>query len=272
MTNPLPDITAIKARQRQTWASGDYHVIASIIVPVAERLADTLELLAAERVLDVATGSGNAAIAAARRMCDVTGVDYVPALLDRGRLRAAAEGLPITFEEGDAEALPAADASFDVVLSTFGVMFAPDQEQAARELLRVCRPGGRIGLANWTPEGWIGDMLRVVGRHVPPPAGLRPTTRWGTEDGVRELLGDGVASLRMNRQSFAWRFASADQYLSLFRKFYGPTVKAFEALDDDGQQALARDLIDCLDRYANVVDGTLLVPAEYLEVVAERAA
>jgi ubiquinone/menaquinone biosynthesis C-methylase UbiE len=186
------DFTAIKGRQRQTWASGDYHVIASLIVPIAERLSDAVDLRAGQRVLDVATGSGNVAIAAARRMCAVTGVDFVPALLDRGRSRAAAEGLPVTFEEGDAEALTANDGSFDVVLSALGVMFAPNQEQAAHELLRVCRPGGRLGLANWTPEGWIGEMLRVVSRHVPPPTGLRPPTRWGTEDGLRELLAHGV--------------------------------------------------------------------------------
>ena len=174
----VPDYTSIKHRQRQTWASGDYHVIASIILPVAEGLCDTADLRAGQRVLDLATGSGNAAIAAARRMCEVTGVDYVPDLLDRGRSRAAAEGLSVTFKEGDAEALPVEDASFDAVLSTFGVMFAPNQAQAASELLRVFRPGGRIGLANWTPEGWIGEMLRVVSRYVPPPVGLHPSTRW----------------------------------------------------------------------------------------------
>ena len=267
-----PDYTAIKGRQQQTWASGDYHVIAAIIVPVAERLCDTVNLRAGERVLDVATGSGNAAIAAARRLSVVTGMDYVPALLERRRTRAAAEGLPVTFEAGDAEGLPAADGAFDVVLSTFGVMFAPNQEQAARELLRVCRPGGRIGLANWTPEGWIGEMLRIVGRHVAPPAGVRPPSRWGTEDVVRELLGDGVASLQAVKQQFVWRFASPRQYLDLFRDYYGPTVKAFAALDDAGREALAADLLDALDRYALPADGTLLVPAEYLEVVAERAA
>jgi SAM-dependent methyltransferase len=271
-TSTQPDYAAIKGRQRQTWAAGDYHVIASLIVPVAERLCDTVELRAGERVLDVATGSGNAALAAARRLAVATGMDYVPALLERGRARAAAEGLSVAFEEGDAEALPAGDGSFDVVLSTFGVMFSPNQEQAARELLRVCRPGGRLGLANWTPEGWIGEMLRVVGRHVPPPAGLRPTTRWGTETGVRELLADGVARLRATRQTFVWRFAAAGQYLDFFRSYYGPTVKAFDALDAPGRDALERDLLDTLERYARPVDGTLLVPAEYLEVVADKAA
>jgi SAM-dependent methyltransferase len=194
-----PDFTAIKGRQRQTWGSGDYSVIASMIVPVAEWLCDAVELRADERVLDLATGTGNAAIAAARRQCQVTGVDYAPGLLARARVRAEAEGLPVTFREEDVESLSAPSGAYDVVLSTFGIMFTPDQERAAHELLRVCRPGGRIGLANWTPDGWIGEMLRVVGRHVPPPAGLRPPTRWGTESGMRELLNSGVASLQARR-------------------------------------------------------------------------
>jgi SAM-dependent methyltransferase len=263
-----PDYTAIKSRQRQTWASGDYHVIASIIVPVSERLCDAIDLRAGERVLDVATGSGNTAIAAARRLCEVTGVDYVPELLERGRARAAAEGFYINFVEGDAEAMPAADAAYDVVLSTFGAMFAPNQEQAAQELLRACRSGGRIGLANWTPDGWIGEIFRIVSRHVPPPAGLRPPTRWGTEDGLAELFDNEIAELRTTRLNFGWRFTSAQQYLDLFRTYYGPVYKAFGALDGTGQEALARDLVASVERYNRSTDGTLLVPAEYLEAVA----
>lgn len=265
-----PDYAAIKGRQRQTWASGDYHVIASIIVPVSERLCDTVDLRAGERVLDVATGSGNTAIAAARRLCEVTGVDYVPDLLQRGRERAAAEGLNISFVEGDAEALPVADGTFDVVLSTFGSMFAPNQEQAAREMLRACRSGGRIGMANWTPDGWVGEMLRIVGRHVPPPAGLRPPSRWGTEEGLRALFGDDIAELRVDRQAFVWRFASAQHYLDLFRDFYGPVLKAFAALDEASQAALARDLIDAVERFNRSDDETFVVPADYLEVVATK--
>jgi SAM-dependent methyltransferase len=269
-TLPLagPDFAAIKGRQRQTWASGDYQMIASIIVPVSEWLCDAIDSRAGERVLDVATGSGNAAIAAARRLCEVTGIDYVPALLERGRARAAAEGLPVTFIEGDAEALPVADASYDVVLSTFGAMFAPNQKRAARELLRACRSGGRIGLANWTPDGWIGEMLRTVGRHVPPPAGLRPPTRWGTEDGLEELFDDGIVELRAARLNFVWRFTSAQQHLDLFRTYYGPVHMAFAALDETGQEALARDLIALVERFNRATDGTLVVPAEYLEAIA----
>jgi len=243
-------------------------VIASLIVPISERLCDAIDLRAGERVLDVATGSGNTAIAAARRLCEVTGVDYVPELLERGRARAAAEGFYINFVEGDAEAMPAADAAYDVVLSTFGAMFAPNQEQAAQELLRACRSGGRIGLANWTPDGWIGEIFRIVSRHVPPPAGLRPPTRWGTEDGLAELFDNGIVELQAARLNFGWRFASAQQYLDLFRTYYGPVHKAFGALDGTGQEALARDLVASVERFNRATDGTLLVPAEYLEAVA----
>lgn len=270
-STPTPDFTAIKGRQQKTWGSGDYHQIAAIIVPIAERLCDIIDLRADEQVLDVATGSGNAAIAAARRMTSVTGVDYVPSLLERGRQRAQAEGVSVTFIEGDAEALPVDDGAYDVVLSTVGVMFAPNQQQAANELLRALRPGGRIGLANWTPEGWIGELLRTVGRHVAPPAGVRSPSYWGTEDGVRSLLGSGTSSLEMSRQMFVWRFASGQQFLDLFRDFYGPTFKAFEALDESGKQALAEDLLQTVTRYATHENGTLLIPAEYLEVVAVKA-
>ena len=266
-----PNYAVVKSRQQQTWATGDYQMIASCIVPVSELLCEAVELQAGERVLDVATGSGNTALAAARRFSDVTGVDYVPGLLERGRLRASAEGLPVTFREGDAEALPVDDATFDVVVSTFGSMFSPDQEQAAAELLRACRPGGRIGMTNWTPDGWIGQMFRVVGRHVPPPVGLRPPTRWGTEEGVRELFGSGVTSLQARRKAFVWRFATPQHYLDLFRTFYGPTNRAFAALDAAGQDALGRDLIELVTQFNVAQSGPLLVPADYLEVVAVKA-
>jgi ubiquinone/menaquinone biosynthesis C-methylase UbiE len=265
LTQPpaCPDYAAIKARQQQTWASSDYQMIAALIAPVSERLCDAVDLRAGERVLDVVTGSGKTAIADARCLGQVTGVDYVPALAERGRARAAAEGLPVTFQGGDAETLPVADAADDVVLSTYGAIFAPNQEQAARELLRACRPGGRIGLASWTPHGWIGEMLRIVGRHVGPAPGLGPPTRWRIEAGLRERFGHEITALRAARQSFAGRFASAQPYLDLFRTYYGPVLKAFGALDRTGQEALAPDLLDAVERFNCSDDGTLVVPADY---------
>lgn len=264
------DLKAIKGKQQQTWASGDFATIGATLPIVSELLCEAVNLNAGERVLDVATGSGNTAIAAARRLCEVAGVDYVPALLARGRERAAAERMEIEFREGDAEAIPYADASFDAVLSTFGSMFAPDQEQTARELLRVTRPGGRIGMANWTPEGFIGEMFRATGRHVPPPAGLKPPVLWGTEARLQELFGDGIGSLAVTRRMFIFRYRSAEHWLEEFRTYYGPTLKAFESLDAAGQERLADDLIELARRH-NRADGALAVPAEYAEVVVVKA-
>ena len=266
-----PDLAAIKQRQQQTWATGDYAVVGSTLVIMAEQLCEAVDLRAGQRVLDVATGNGNAALAAARRFCEVTGVDYVPALLEQGRQRAAAEGVAVTFVEGDAEDIPFPDASFDVVLSTLGVMFTADQERAAAELLRVCRPGGKIGLANWTPDGFIGQMFRVTARYVPPPPGLKPPSLWGTEERLRELFGDGVASLRAERRSFVFRYRSFDHWLEVFRGYYGPVTKAFQALDADRQEAYAADLRTLVAQYNRSGDGTMAVPSEYLEVVAVRA-
>ena len=268
---PSPDLKAIKGKQQQTWASGDFAVVATTLAIVSELLCEAVDLHAGERVLDVATGSGNTAIAAARRFCETSGVDYVPALLDRARERATAERLEIDFREGDAEAIPYPDASFDAVLSTYGSMFAPDQEQAARELLRVCRSGGRIGMVNWTPEGFIGEMFRATGRHVPPPAGLKPPVLWGTEARLHELFGDGITSLSLTRRTYTFRYTSAEHWLDTFRTYYGPTLKAFEAQDAAGQQSLAADLLELARRHNRATDGTLAVPAEYAEVVAVRA-
>jgi SAM-dependent methyltransferase len=265
-----PDLTAIKGRQQATWASGDYARVGNTLQIMAELLCEAVDLRAGQRVLDVASGSGNAALAAARRFCDVVATDYVPALLDEGRSRAAADGLPMAFQEADAEQLPFPDTSFDVVLSTLGVMFAPDHEQAARELVRVCRPGGKIGLVNWTPEGFLGDFFRTMGKHVPPPAGVRSPMLWGGEGHLRQLFGDGVAELTATRRHFVFRQRSPRAWIDYMRTFYGPTFKAFGALDGAGQEALIGDLEALIARRNVAGDGTMAVPAEYLEVVATR--
>jgi ubiquinone/menaquinone biosynthesis C-methylase UbiE len=266
-----PDLAAIKQRQQQTWAAGDYALVGSTLNIIGELLCEAVDLRAGQRVLDVATGNGNAALAAARRFGTVTGLDYVPALLDQGRERATADGLGVTFIEGDAEALPFPDASFDVVLSTLGCMFAPDQEQVARELLRVCRPGGKIGLANWTPDGFIGQMFRVTARYAPPPPGLASPVQWGTQQRVRELFGDGVASVQAERRSFVFRYHSFEHWLAFFRAYYGPVQKAFRALDADQQESYAAELRSLVAHYNQSGDETMVVPSDYLEVVAVRA-
>ena len=265
------DVAAIKQRQQQTWATGDYSAVAARIVLVAEHLVDTADLHAGWNVLDVATGSGNAAIAAARHGCHVVGLDYVPSLLERGRARAATEGLDIELIEGDAEALPFPDASFDAVTSVFGVMFAPDQKRAAEELLRVSRPGGTIALASWSPDGFIGEMFRVVGAHVPPPPGLDSPMLWGTEARLRELLGGGIDSLDVHERVFTFRYPSAHAFVDFFRTWYGPTAKAFAALDDDGREALEADLVALADRYNRLAGGAIAVPAAYIEAIAIRS-
>jgi ubiquinone/menaquinone biosynthesis C-methylase UbiE len=266
-----PDLEAIKARQQATWSSGDYAVIGVSIPIVAELLCEAVDLRAGQRVLDVATGNGNAALAAARRFADVVGVDYVPALLERGRRRAAAEGFTIDFREGDAERLPVADGSFDVVLSTFGVMFAPDHARAARELVRVCRKGGKIGLASWTPEGALGESFRVIAKYAPPPPGLQPAMAWGTEKHLRELFGSAVTNWSVERKRFVFRYRSFEHWLDMFRSYYGPIHKTFAALDAAKQDALTRDLRELLTRINRSGDATLAYPAEYLEVVVTKA-
>jgi SAM-dependent methyltransferase len=265
-----PDLAAVKQRQQQAWASGDFAVVGARIVIVAEQLCETADLHADWHVLDVATGSGNAAIAAARLGCAAIGVDYVPALLERGRERADAEGLPVVFAEGDAEALPFPDDAFDAVTSVFGSMFAPDHERAAAELMRVSRPGGTIALASWTPDGFIGELFRTVGAHVPPPAGVRSPMLWGTETHLRELFGDGIASLETDERTFTWRFASAAEFVEFFRTWYGPTLKAFAALEGDARDALEQDLVALARRWDRLGGGSgaVAIPATYLEAVA----
>src|SRR5215203_4610906 len=269
-TQPHVDLTAVKSRQQATWSSGDYAVIGTTLSLTGELLCEAVDLRPDQRVLDVAAGNGNATLAAARRWADVTSTDYVAALLERGRAKALAERLSVTFQEADAEDLPFADSSFDVVLSVFGVMFTPNQEQAAQEMLRVCRPGGKIGLASWTPDGFIGHVFRTIGKYIPPAPGIKPPALWGTEQRLRELFGAGISQLTVNRRMFVFRYRSAAHWLEVFRTYYGPTLKAFAALDAEGQAGLAHDLTEVLQRFNQGGSETLAVPSEYLEVVATR--
>jgi ubiquinone/menaquinone biosynthesis C-methylase UbiE len=260
---------AIKAKQQAMWASGDFAVIGTTLQIVGEVLCESIDLRSTERVLDVAAGNGNATLAAARRFAQVTSTDYVPALLERGRRRADAEALDVVFETADAEALPYPDASFDVVLSTFGVMFAPDHARSAGELLRVTRRGGRIGLASWTPSGFLGDLFRTVAKHVPPPAGVASPLLWGTAEHIR-LLFPNATAIQHTTRSFAFRYQSPEHFLDVFRRFYGPVLKAFAALDASGQSALETDLIALLRRADRGDAAGLVVPADYLETVVTR--
>jgi SAM-dependent methyltransferase len=267
---PTVDLAALKAKQQATWASGDYAVVGTTLQIVGERLCETIDLHAGSKVLDVAAGNGNATLAAARRFCDVTSTDYVPALLERGRARAAAEGQDVAFQVADAEALPFADASFDVVLSTFGVMFVADHDTAAGEMLRVCRPGGTIAMANWTPEGFIGQVFRTIGRHLPPPPGARSPALWGTREAIEAMFGHGARSIELHSRSFAFRYRSPDHFVEVFRTWYGPTHKAFQALGANGA-ALEADLKALLASLNTARDGTLVVPSAYVEVVIRKA-
>jgi len=267
---PPIDLAAVKAKQQATWSSGDYSVVGTTLQITGEALCEAVDLRSGERVLDVACGNGNAALAAARRFARVTGVDYVPALLARAGSRATADGLPIELREGDAEALPFPDGAFDVVLSTFGVMFAPDQERAARELVRVCRHGGRIGLASWTPDGFIGQVFRVLGGHVPPPTGLRGPSQWGTDERLAELFAGEAREVRTARKEFTFRYRSPSHWVEVFRTWYGPIHRAFGSLAPDAQGALATDLEALIDRLNVARDGTMVVPSTYLESVIVR--
>jgi SAM-dependent methyltransferase len=263
------DFSAIKARQQGAWSTGNYAEVGTTLQIVGESLCEALDLRAGSRVLDVAAGNGNATLAAARRFGDVTSTDYVPELLEAGRRRAEAEGLPIRFQEADAENLPFADSSFDVVVSTFGVMFTPDQERAAAELARVCRPGGRIGLANWTPTGFIGKLFGTIGRYVPPPSGVKPPSLWGTEARLAELFGGVASALRVERREFVFRYRSPMHWVDYFRTWYGPLNRTYAALGAEQQAAFTRDLFALMAQDNRAGDGTLVLPSEYLEVVIE---
>ncbi|MHB1188591.1 class I SAM-dependent methyltransferase [Thiobacillus sp.] len=264
---PAVDLAAVKNKQHLAWSSGDYAVVGTTLQIVGESLCEALDLRAGERVLDVAAGNGNATLAAARRWCDVVSTDYVPTLLERGRARASAEGLQVQFEQADAENLPYTDDSFDVAMSTFGVMFTPDQDKAAAEMVRACKPGGRIGLANWTPASFVGEIFKTLGKYLPPAAGVKSPALWGTEARLRELFGDRIDSIEIERKEFVFRYHSAGHWLEVFRTFYGPMHKAFGALDAALQESLAADLIALAERFNRATDGTLVAPSEYLEVV-----
>jgi SAM-dependent methyltransferase len=265
-----PDLKAIKTKQQVAWSSGDYAVVGTTLQIVGEQLAEALDLRAGQKVLDIAAGNGNATLAAARRWCDVTSTDYVETLLARGRQRADAEGLKVTFQKADAENLPFADASFDVVVSTFGGMFSPDQSRTASEMLRVCRHGGRIGLANWTPDGFIGQMFKTIGEYLPPPAGLKSPALWGTTEWMDKAFGAEASSLIAEPRHFVFRYRSPEHFLDVFRRYYGPMLKAFEALDTAGRATLTRDIIELVGHFNTSDDETMVVPSEYLEVVVTK--
>ncbi len=265
-----PDFTAIKAKQNAAWASGDYARIGTTLQIVGERLAETMDLRAGSSVLDVAAGNGNATLAFARGFCEVISTDYVDTLLARGRARAEAEGQQVAFQIADAERLPFGDASFDAVVSTFGVMFTPDQATAARELLRVCRPGGKIGMANWTPEGFIGQVFKTLGRHVAPPAGVSSPALWGTKPWIDQHFGPHASTIAIEGKAFVFRYKSPDHFMDVFRGYYGPVHKAFLSLDAAGQAALAKDLQATIASFNTATDGSMRVPSAYSEIVITR--
>jgi SAM-dependent methyltransferase len=265
-----PDLGTVKTRQQGAWSSGDYAIVGTTLQIVGEALCEALDLRAGQKVLDVAAGNGNVTLAAARRWCDVVSTDYVPALLERGRERAVAERLAIEFRQADAEALPFVDASFDVVVSTFGVMFTPNQDKAATELLRVCKPGGKIGLANCPPEGFIGQLFKTIGKHMPPPAGVKSPALWGTGARITELFGAQASSIQLEQRHFVFRYRSAQHWIDVFKTYYGPLLKTFGALDSQAQAALTDDLFALIKRFNRSGDKTMVVPGEYLEVVVTR--
>jgi ubiquinone/menaquinone biosynthesis C-methylase UbiE len=265
-----PDLKAIKTKQQAAWSSGDYAVVGATLQIVGEQLAEAMDLRAGAKVLDIAAGNGNFTLAAAHRWCNVTSTDYVEALLNRGRLRAEAEGLKVTFQKADAEELPFGDGAFDAVASTFGAMFSPDQGRTASEMLRVCRSGGRIGLANWTPDGFIGQMFKTIGKHLPPPAGLKSPALWGTSEWMEKAFGAESSALKAEPRNFVFRYRSPQHFLDVFRDYYGPMLKAFEALNAAGRKALSQDIIELIGRFNTSGDGTVVVPGEYLEVVVTK--
>ena len=265
-----PDFSAIKAKQQVAWGSGDYAVIGSTLNIVGEQLAEAADINAGDKVLDVAAGNGNATLAAARRFANVTSTDYVESLLEKGRARTDAEGMDVTFQQADVENLPFEDGSFDVVVSTFGCMFAPNQKQTAAEMARVCRAGGRIAMANWTPDSFIGALFRCIGKHVPPPAGVQSPALWGTQGQLEELFGRNTARIEIRNRAFNFRYHSVEHWLELFRTYYGPTHKALLALPDDGKAKLEEDMTALAESFNISQDNRMIVPSDYVEVVITK--
>jgi ubiquinone/menaquinone biosynthesis C-methylase UbiE len=268
--SPTIDLAAVKSRQQTAWSTGNYAVVGTTLQIVGENLCEALDLRSGQRVLDVAAGNGNASLAAARRWCEVTSTDYVASLLESGRARAQAEGHTIQFQEADAENLPFADAAFDAVLSTFGVMFTPDQDKAASELARVCMPGGKIGLANWTPESFVGQVFKTIGKYIPPAPGVKSPALWGTEARLGELFGETARAIRTTSREFIFRYRSPAHWIDVFRTYYGPVNKAFGALDAGKQATFTQELLALMASRNRSGDHTLVLPSEYLEVVIER--
>jgi len=269
-SSPVVDLAAVKTRQQAAWSTGNYAVVGTTLQIVGEQLCEALDLRAGSRVLDVAAGNGNATLAAARRWCDVTSTDYVSSLLESGRTRAQAEGHTIQFQEADAENLPFPDTSFDVVMSTFGVMFTPNQDKAASELARVCKPGGKIGLANWTPDSFIGQVFKTIGKYVPPAPGVKSPALWGTQARLDELFGETAREIRATSREFVFRYLSPAHWIEVFRTYYGPMNKTFGALDATQQAAFTQDLLTLMESRNRSGDSTLVLPSEYLEVVIVR--
>ena len=263
-----PDFAAVTAGQRKTWARGDFNEIARQNVVMAEALCEAVDPRPGQRVLDVACGSGTAALVAERRYCEVTGIDYVPELIERAETRARANGQAVDFRVGDAQDLPFPDDSFDVVLSVYGVQFAPDQPRAASELLRVCRPGGTIGLAGPIPEGWSGDWFAAHAAYVPPPPGVDSPLRWGTDEGLEELLGTGTRSIESERRTALQYYRSVDHAVEVFGTYFGPTINALATLEPDDQERLLGDLREVFERYNRATDGTAVVENQYLQTIA----
>jgi ubiquinone/menaquinone biosynthesis C-methylase UbiE len=265
-----PDLAVIKTRQQAAWSSGDYAIVGTTLQIVGEELCEALDLRSGSKVLDVAAGNGMASLAAARRWCDVVSTDYVASLLERGRSRASAEGLPIEFKVADAEALPFDNNSFDAVISTFGVMFTPNQNRSASELLRVCKPGGQIGLTNWTPDGFIGQMFKTIGKYLPPPAAAKSPMLWGTRACLTELFGSGASWIKTEPRHFNFRYRSPEHFVEIFKTYYGPMLKAFAALEPPQQKGLRQDLLALIARMNKADDGTMVVPSEYLETIITK--